>query len=99
MLAIKKHILIIILSFFVTVLSFNKIFSQQTGNIPVHELLMKPISIDIDSLTLEETLSVIEKAAEFYFNYNVSIIPTDKKISVHIVNEPAADVVKKILKY
>ena len=66
--------------------------------IPVPEALYKRISIDLNQVSLRDAFSQIAEKGRFYLNYSETVIPTDAKISIHLENERAIDVLKAVLK-
>jgi hypothetical protein len=69
--------------------------SQDT---PVPEVLYERISIDLEQVPLRNALSTICEKGKFHLNYSETLIPPDKKISIHMIDERVVDVLKAILK-
>lgn len=97
-----NHIILILFIFLgvfrgVTLYAQDTLITDSKGT-PVPEALYKRISIDLERIPLRDALSEITEKGKFHLNYSESIIPLDKKISIHMKDELVADVLKAILK-
>lgn len=72
-----------------------RIEGQHTTGIP--PALHTKISIDLDNEMLETVLAAIANQGGFQLNYNRSRFPVGRKISVHMLNMPALDVLLYVL--
>ena len=63
----------------------------------IQEALLNRISVDFKDVPLGEALSIIAIKGEFHLNYNESIIPGERKISLKMNNVPAFKVLIKVL--
>ena len=64
---------------------------------PVPDFLLKKISIDLEETPLPEALIEISKKGKFYLNFRDDIIPTNKKVSIHLENTPTVIVLHNVL--
>lgn len=61
------------------------------------ELLNRKVSVHIENLNFENAISAIEQQADIKFTYRPRLVPTSKKITLNVSNEPLAQVLDKML--
>ncbi len=89
----KKTVLNIILLIFI----LNQPgFAQQTGKSRTLELLKTKISIEFKDTPLPEAVTMIEDKIAIHFNYLISTIPEDIKITKKFENIPTEEVLTSI---
>jgi hypothetical protein len=97
-----KHQIVFIVVFILVFVSCPALHAQGTlitdsKGRTVPRALLNNISIDLEEAPLLEALSEIAEKGGFHLNYNESIIPADRKVSIHMKNVPALSALKKVL--
>jgi hypothetical protein len=97
-----KHQIVFIIVFILVFVSCPALHAQGTlitdsKGRTVPRALLNNISIDLEEAPLLEALSEIAEKGGFHLNYNESIIPADRKVSIHMKNVPALSALKKVL--
>ena len=59
--------------------------------------LQEIISIDLKDVSLEDALAILSRKGNFKLNYNRDRIPIRKKVTLHLVDVPAAVALEKVL--
>jgi len=98
--AVKRRIVPI--TFLITFLSLLHLSAQDpqitdSRGTPVPEILLKTISFELQDASIREALIIYSEQTKFYLNYNESIIPSGRQISISLKNVPAIAVLQKIL--
>ena len=96
-----KFCIFIACSFLTAIVFSSLLYAQEklsdSRGEPVPDFLLKKISIDLEETPLPQALTEISKKGKFYLNFREGIIPTDKKVSIHLENIPTAIVLHRVL--
>jgi hypothetical protein len=96
--AFKAVFLILPLLFVQSAWSGLEEHPKETVKISTLASLQEIISIDLKDVSLEEALATLSRKGNFKLNYNRDRIPVRMKVTLHLVNVPAAEALEKVLK-